>query len=247
MGMEKVKKIIQDKISLIIPAYNEEKYIGICLESVIKNSNGKIFEIIVVDNGSTDKTAEIARKYKEIRVVQENNKGVTRARQRGFIESSGDILAFIDADTKMPSGWIEQIIEEFEKDKNLVCLSGPHIYYDIPWWKSFLIKIYWILSMPIYWTVGYMALAGNSIIKREILKKMNGFDTEIEFWGDDTDTARRAKAFGKVKFKLNLTMYASGRRLTNSGLLKMAFTYASQFFSIVIRHQPITQKYIDIR
>ena len=242
--MEKEKDF---KISLIVPAYNEEKYIGACLDSATKNSNGKLFEIIVVNNASTDRTEEIVKKYKDIRVVQENNKGVTRARQRGFIESSGNILAFIDADTKMPPGWIEQVIDEFEKDKNLVCLSGPYVFYDIPLWKSFLVKIFWILSMPIYWVIGYMALAGNSVIRKEILKKMNGFNTEIEFWGDDTDTARRAKVFGKVKFKLNFIMYASGRRITKKGLLKMAIIYTSQFFSVVIRHRPATQKYIDIR
>jgi glycosyltransferase involved in cell wall biosynthesis len=235
------------KISLIIPAYNEEKYIGTCLDHVIKSSGGRFLEIIVVDNASTDKTAEIAGKYAGPKIIKEKNKGVTRARQKGFVESQGDILAFIDADTKMPPDWIEQIIDEFKKDENLACLSGPYIYYDMPSWKSFLIKIYWILAIPIYWITGYMLVAGNFAIRREILKKMNGFNTEIEFGGDDTNTARRAKAFGRIKFKPSFVMYTSGRRLINEGLLKATFFYVSQFFSEVIRHKPATQKYTDIR
>ena len=90
------------KISLIIPAHNEEKYIADCLEHVIKNSNGKFFEIIVVNNVSSDKTEEIALKFPGVRVVHEHNKGLTHARQRGYIEAKGDILAYIDADTRMP-------------------------------------------------------------------------------------------------------------------------------------------------
>ena len=235
------------KISLIIPAYNEEKYIDACLENAIKNSNGKVFEIIVVDNASTDKTAEMAGKYKSVRIVKENNKGVTRARQRGFIESSGNILAFIDADTKMPPGWIEQIISEFKKNNSLVCLSGPYFFYDILAWKSFLIKIYWALAIIMYRIISYMAVGGNLVIKRETLEKMNGFDTQIEFFGDDTNTARRASAFGKVKFKSDFVMPSSGRRITHFGLLKMAFIYASYFFSEVIKRKSVNQKYIEIR
>ncbi|HAS80959.1 MAG: family 2 glycosyl transferase [Candidatus Nomurabacteria bacterium GW2011_GWE1_32_28] len=242
--MEKEKDF---KISLIIPAYNEEKYIGLCLDSVLKNSNGKIFEIIVVDNNSTDKTIEIVKRYKEIKIIKEEKKGAIRARQKGFLESKGDILAFIDADTKMLPNWTQQIIDEFKKDKNLVCLSGPYVYYDISTWKSFLVKFFWIISIPVYWIMGYMAIFGNLVIKKEILEKMNGFDTNIDFFGDDTNTARRAKAFGKVKFKLNFKMQTSGRRLIHSGILKTTIIYVYYFFSESIKHKIINKKYKDIR
>lgn len=235
------------KISLIIPAYNEEKYLGACLEHAIKNSDGKFFEIIVVDNASTDRTGEIAKSFQNVRVVREENKGLTRARQRGFVESSGNILANIDADTRMPKGWVEQIIKEFKKDKNLVCLSGPYIYYDASIWQSFLVRNFWLLAMPIYWITGYMATGGNHVIKRETLEKMNGFNTEIELFGEDTNTARRASKYGKVKFKLKFAMPTSGRRLIKDGLLKNSIIYISQFFSEAIIRKSIIKKYKDIR
>ncbi|MBU0612230.1 glycosyltransferase [Patescibacteria group bacterium] len=235
------------KISLVIPAYNEEKYIGACLEYAIKNSSGKFFEIIVVDNASTDHTGEIAKSFPGVRVVREENKGLTKARQRGFVESTGNIVANIDADTQMPKGWVEKIIEEFKKDKNLVCLSGPYVYYDIPAWQSFLVKSYWLLAIPIYWITGYMATGGNHVIKRETLEKMNGFDTKIEFFGEDANTARRASKYGKVKFKLRFIMPTSGRRLTKDGLLKNFIIYTSQFFSEAIAHKPIIKKHKNIR
>ncbi|MFZ2072574.1 MAG: glycosyltransferase family A protein [Minisyncoccia bacterium] len=235
------------KISLIIPAYNEEKYIGACLEHAIKNSNGKFHEIIVIDNASTDRTGEIAKSFSKVRVVKEESKGITKARQRGFVESTGNILANIDADTQMPTGWVDQIISEFKKDKNLVCLSGPYIYYDISKLHSFLVKTYWIIAMPIYWIMGYMAVGGNFAIKRETLEKMNGYDTNIEFFGEDTNTARRASKFGKVKFKLKFSMYTSGRRLIKDGLLKNSIIYISQFFSETIFHKSAIKKHKDIR
>ena len=242
--MEKEKDF---KISLIIPAYNEEKYIGLCLDSVLKNSKGKFFEIIVVNNKSTDKTIEIVKKYEGVKIIEEDKQGVTRARQKGFLESNGDLLAYIDADTNMPNGWVEQIINEFKKDKNLACLSGPYIYYDVSPWESFLVKFFWIIAMPAYWVIGYMAISGNLVIKRDVLEKMNGFDTKIEFFGDDTNTARRAKVFGKVKFKLGFKMHTSGRRLIKSGILKTTFTYVSYFFSESIKHKIKNQEYTEIR
>src|SRR3989344_5716630 len=126
-------------VSLIIPAYNEEKYIGACLDYVFKNFGGAFFEIIVVDNASRDRTREIAQHFPHVKIAYEERKGLTRARQRGFEEARGDILAYIDADTRMPAGWAETIAKEFERDKNLASLSGPYVYYDIPAWKQFLV------------------------------------------------------------------------------------------------------------
>jgi len=236
------------KISLIICAYNEEKYIGDCLDFAIKNSSGKFFEIIVVDNVSTDNTSMEALKRPGVRVVREERKGLTRARQRGFMEARGDILAYIDADTRMPNGWVDILIEQFAKNKNLACLSGPYIYHDISKFKQFLIKIYWyFFAMPMYWIVGYMVVGGNFAIKKKVLEKMNGFDTDIEFYGEDTNIARRASHFGKVKFMPSNYMYTSGRRLENQGIMHMFREYGQNFLSEVLFKKPVTKDYKDFR
>lgn len=237
------------KISLIIPAYNEEKYIGECLDYFIKNSDNKFFEIIVIDNKSTDKTGEIARNYKNVKVIYEERKGLTRARQRGFEESQGDILAYIDADTRMPKGWAQIIIDEFEKNNNLACLSGPGFYYDISKKSEFFVKIlYWyMMAMPVYWIVGYMIMGANFAIRKDVLKQIGGFDTSIEFYGEDTNIARRTHTLGKVKFNPKFFIYFSGRRLKNQGLYKTAFIYIVNYLSEVFYHKPITKKYKDFR
>ena len=108
------------KVSLVIPAYNEEKYIAACLDHAIKNSGGRFFEIIVIDNASTDSTSRIARGFPGVRVVHEPNKGLTSARQRGFLESSGDIVAYLDADTRLPESWFDVLEREFTDRKSVV-------------------------------------------------------------------------------------------------------------------------------
>lgn len=129
-------------ISLIIPAYNEEKYLGACLEATIKNSGGDFLEIIVVDNASTDNTAAIAGSYPNVKVVREERKGLTKARQAGFKASQGEILAYIDADTQMPPNWSKLAKQEFEQNPKLAALSRPYIYYDSTTLQKLLVKLY---------------------------------------------------------------------------------------------------------
>lgn len=235
------------KLSLIIPAYNEEKYIGACLEHALKNSNGKFSEIIVIDNASTDRTKEVAEKYPSVRVIREDQKGLTKARQRGFVESTGDILAYIDADTHMPEKWIEILENNFNKNPDCACLSGPYVYYDVSKFKQLLVKFYWYIGMPIYLLTGYMVIGGNFVIRKDVLEKMNGFDTNIKFYGEDTDIGRRANKFGKIKFNPRFYMYTSARRLNDQGFFSTGYTYVINFFSEVFLHKPATEDYKDIR
>ncbi len=236
-------------ISLIIPAYNEEKYIGECLKYVIKNSNNKFLEIIVVDNASTDKTAEIAKSFPGVKVIYEPQKGLTRARQCGYKNAEGEILAFIDADTHMPPKMYDNIAEEFMENSNLASISGPCVYYDFSKFHNFFVKIvYWyIMAMPAYWMIGYMVSGFNFAIRKDVLDKMGGFDTSIEFYGEDTDIARRANIYGKVKFKPNFVMHLSGRRMANQGFFKTAFIYIINFASEIFFTKPMTKKYEDYR
>jgi len=236
------------KISIIIPAYNEAKYIGPCLESIFRNKHSLLHEIIVVDNGSSDETASIASGFKEVEVVKESVKGVNRARVKGLIKSSGDIIAYLDADTIMPAGWLEKVYQEFSSDDKLVALSGPYLYYDASSLYNLVVRLYWFcLAFPSYFLVKYMAVGGNFAVRRKSLEQIGGFDRNIKFYGDDTDIARRLHKIGKVKFNLSFIMYSSARRLKNQGILTAGLLYASNFLSVVILKRPLTKAYKDIR
>jgi glycosyltransferase involved in cell wall biosynthesis len=234
-------------MSLIIPAHNEEKHIGACLESATKNAGHDLGEIIVVDNASTDRTADIARAFRGVRVVRENQKGAQHARERGFREAKGEILAFVDADARIPVGWSSKILRAFDADPRVVCVSGPQSFHDLPRLKQWCASLFWVTAMCFYTLTRYMAVAGNMALKREALEKMGGFDTTIAFYGDDTDTARRAHAFGKVKFLWAFMMPTSGRRLARDGLVKMGVLYSLNFAAVVLTHRPWTKQYVDVR
>ena len=173
---------------------------------------------------------------------------MTNARQRGYLEAKGDILACIDADTRMPEGWVEKVEKEFAKNPNLASISGPYRYYDGTAIQKFILNMFWWLSAPLaYRIAGYALLGGNFAIKKEVLDKMKGFDTDIEFYGEDTNIARRASEFGKVKFEMGFYIYSSSRRFGSQGIIKTNAMYALNFISEAFFKHQVNKNHKDIR
>jgi glycosyltransferase involved in cell wall biosynthesis len=234
-------------LSVIVPAYNEEAYLGKCLDAIVEHAAARALEIIVVDNNSTDRTREIAQLHPEIVYLFEPEKGITKARQCGYQSSRGDILAFVDADTLMPAGWIDEVEKQFAADAGLACLSGPYSYYDIPRLQRAIAAAWFVAAWPIYRLFGYLVVGGNFAIRRPVLDSMGGFDPSIEFYGEDADIARRARKFGRILFTRRLVMPTSGRRLKREGYARMAWIYFVNFLAIAFRGKPVTRGYSDIR
>jgi len=243
------------QLAFVIPAYNEENLIGKCLESVIKevDRSGLDVEIIVVDNVSTDRTVEIAKSYAGVRVISESEKGPTFARHTGFEASRAEFVAVIDADTMLPEGWLDVVENIFTKKPELVAVSGPYIYYDLPFWQRMLVGGFYCLSFIVYLLVrfvfkaGSMVQGGNLVMRRSAWIKAGGYDTSIEFYGDDTDMAVRLSKVGPVKWTFKLRMLTSGRRLDGEGVFKTAGTYTLNYFWILLRGRPATKEYKDVR
>ena len=237
------------KLSFVIPAYNEEEFIGQCLESVLAETKRYSFatEIIVVNNASTDKTKKIAASYRNVKVVDEPKKGLTYARQAGFLASEGELVAGIDADAILPQGWVGKFVKEFDKDPKLVALSGPQLHYDLSILKESFVYLFYFFAYLIYiinryiFRVGSMIQGGNFVVRRSALEKINGFNTKIRFYGEDTDLAKRLFKVGKVKFSLVLPIYASGRRLKKEGMIVMGVRYALNYFWMIFFKKPFTK------
>lgn len=117
-------------LSIVIPAYNEEGYLKSCLDAIACQKEPPD-EVIVVDNNSTDKTAEIAKSYAFVRYINEKKQGVYYARNRGFNEARSDIIGRIDADTLLWPDWITNV-KRIITDGNYSAISGPVSYYDMP-------------------------------------------------------------------------------------------------------------------
>jgi glycosyltransferase involved in cell wall biosynthesis len=233
-------------ITLIICAYNEENVLAETLDTATRNSRGKFKEIIVVDNASTDKTADVAR-GRGACVVFEGHKGLTSARQAGFEASSSELLAYIDADTLITPEWFEKAERYFHEYPDIVSLSGPRRYFGSAPWRLAILNAMWATAPLMYRFVGYMVLGGNFIVKRSALEKIGGFDRSIEFYGEDTDLARRLSKVGKTLFRMDFYAYASARRFETEGIWKPNITYMLNYLWPVLFHRPYTKKYRDVR
>ncbi len=243
------------KLAFVIPAYNEEYLIGACIEAVLKEvSRTRIdAEIVVVNNASTDNTRQIASSYPEVKVIDEQRKGLVYARSAGFEATSAELVANIDADTILQPGWIETVLSSFQANPNLVALSGPYIYYDLSLWNRFLVRGFYHIAYLAYllnrfvFKIGSMIQGGNFVIKRSAWIKAGGYDTSIAFHGEDTDIAVRLSKIGAVKWTFNLPMLASGRRLQHEGVFQTAGIYVLNYIWVTLFHRPATKNYTDVR
>ena len=243
------------KLSIVIPAYNEEKNIKKCLKSILKNNNIQKYnlEIIVVNNNSLDKTGDIASQFSGVKVINEKRKGIVWARQAGYLASKGNLIANIDADNIMPDNWLSKVFYEFGNNPQLFALSGPYVYRELAKWQNFLIKLYYFLGKIIclftryVFNFGAMLQGGNYIVKREALERIGGYNTSIKFYGEDTDIARRISSIGRVKFSFSLIMFSSNRRLAEEGIVKSAFRYGINYIWTLFTKKPFSKAYNDIR
>jgi len=121
-------------ISIVIPALNEEKFLPDCLESLRNQDYAGEYEIIVADNGSRDRTVEIARSFGARVVICSEKKGVAYARQAGADAAIGDIIVQADADTVYPRHWLARIGACFATHPGAVALAGRFFYRDPPSW-----------------------------------------------------------------------------------------------------------------
>ena len=110
----------RDKVSIIVPAYNAEKTIGRCIESCLKQTYSN-YEIIIIDDGSTDNTAKIcnryAREYMSIRYLYQQNAGAATARNYGLDVSDAEFIAFCDADDILLSEYVEHLVSLLKRSK----------------------------------------------------------------------------------------------------------------------------------
>jgi glycosyltransferase involved in cell wall biosynthesis len=243
------------RLSFVVPAYNEEAYLPACLESILAQTRdlGDRAEIIVVNNASTDRTHDVALGYPGVRVVDEQRKGLTFARQAGFAASTGELIANVDSDARLTPGWVAQVLREFEGRPELVALSGPLVYYDLTPSQRITVRLFYAVAFLVYvlnryvLRAGSMVQGGNFVLRREALEKIGGFNTAIAFYGEDTDIARRMNGVGEVKFTFDLKMLSSARRLKQEGMMTIAWRYTVNYLWTTFRKKPFTEEYLDIR
>lgn len=212
--MKKKREIIKPVVSIVIPAFNEEKYLPKCLESLKKQNFDLPYEIIVVDNNSTDNTAKIA-KDNGAKVFFEKNRGVCFARQKGTEKAKGKIIVSTDADCFFPENWLLNIYKAFQKNKKAVAIVGPCDYERKPWWGRIWIRTVFTLVWIFYRLTGkiFYASAVNFAFLKKTWKEVGGYNVNLTQGGDEYYLLRKIKKEGKVIFLKDNKILTSSRRL----------------------------------
>lgn len=220
--MEELTSYRPDSVSVVIPAFNEHVEIGRCLESLGRQTYQE-FEVIVVDNGSTDDTALIAESF-GVRVVTEPRRGIAPARQAGFEAAQGAIIASTDADTVVPPDWVERIVEAFREDPETIAVFGPFRYRSDSAPRPFVNRIIPYCSsglavgQRVTWRLGVPHFPGsNFAVRREAFFQVGGFRSPTSgrlysYW-EDIQLGLKLNRIGEVRYLPDLVVTASARKL----------------------------------
>ena len=191
-------------VSIIIPTFNRANVIGRAVKSVLEQSHSD-FELIIVDDGSTDNTREVITRLRDRRIRylrHETNKGSNPARNTGVIAAKGQYVAFLDSDDEWLPMFLEKIIKIFDQDKSLGAV------YSRAWVCSNDGKLFdgyqFHLKGNIYKEVllqGYLSYMITIVVKKEIidLLKPSPFDPSF-FYGDDDDYCFRVAKICRIGF-----------------------------------------------
>jgi glycosyltransferase involved in cell wall biosynthesis len=242
-------------VSFVVPAYNEEALIASCLSAIraeIARTRCRA-EIIVVNNGSSDATREIAASIPGVIVVDEPQRGLVQARRAGYFAAGGALIANIDADTILTEGWLRTALCEFQRNPNLAALSGPFIHYDLPRSAQWVAAVFYRIAFVVYLLMrfvvraGSMMQGGNFIVSKRALDMAGGFNPDFRFYGEDTELARRMSKVGAVKFSFALPAFSSGRRFAAEGLFRVGCRYATNYLWTILFRQPYSPTWLDFR
>jgi glycosyltransferase involved in cell wall biosynthesis len=240
-------------ITVIVCAYNEARYLPACLHS-LQAQTRPADDVLVVDNASTDHTGAAARSIPGVRVIDEPIKGLVIARETGRCATSSDILAYVDADCRVPIWWLERIERRFSRSASLVGATGPYRFYDWDWTGRTLLRLYDMLVAP--WThaivhrlfkVGAIFYGGNFAVRSDALARIGGFDQTIEFHGEDTNLGRRLTAVGRIDLCQDCWVWTSARRYHAMGRAAVFALYVRNFWSEILRHRPADRDHLDVR
>jgi glycosyltransferase involved in cell wall biosynthesis len=219
-------------VSVIVPTWNEERYLPRCLHSLRRQTRGRPKEVIVVDGGSTDRTVEIAGRWAD-KVLIEPDKPVGAARNIGAEEARGDILAFIDADTFACPDWLSAIERALSSNAGTVGVTGPTLPHDgrpidvvtYRLWTIYLQRILLRTGMP--HVIGF-----NCAYRREPFRLVGGFD-EVSVMSEDIRLAQKIRKHGNIAYEKGMWALTSARRFRRYGNFYIASLYVLNGFSTI--------------
>jgi len=225
-----------EALSIVVPAFNEETLLPGCLDSLLaQTADPRRYEIVVVNNCSTDRTAAIARDA-GVRVEDESRKGYVHALRRGVQATRTGLIAFTDADCRAARDWVARILQDFEETPGIVALGGALDFYDLnPVMKSV--------------TKGILAFStvlpgNNMILQREALNRIGGIDPQVNLSADYWLTLK-LRRIGRIRMDRRLVVSTSGRRFRRAFTSHLQYAVNAIFLRLFGR--PLLFDFPDVR
>ena len=242
-------------ITAIVCAYNEARFLPACLYSLLAQTRPPD-EIIVVNNASTDETGGRGARGAGRARGGRAGKGAGRGAGDGAAaRRRGDILAYVDADCRVPLQWLERVERRFERHAALVAVTGPYRFYDWDWTGRALIRAYDLLvAPPTHVLVHYVLGVGRDSLRRQLRRPARGARADrrlrpldrVSRRGHESrpaaDAARvdrgGARSAGSGRRRGATARWASG---------KVFGLYVRNFWSEILRHRPADREHLDVR
>jgi glycosyltransferase involved in cell wall biosynthesis len=238
---------MKPQFSVIIPTLHEESALDGTLRSLSCATNGHSIETIVVDGGSTDRTLDIASRYTgNIHVLKE--RGIALARNFGASCASGDILVFLDSDTKVPGDFFDELSRIFRNPgvSGASCNVMP-CPTSKPSRNEKLFYRMWGKTRNVFYRMKPCGTGDNGIIVRSCtFNKAGGFDESMNTM-EDLDFIFRASKLGKFLFLKDLTLTESMRRIRKEGLTRFSAIYVYNFLYYLVKRKPRVSQWEPIR
>ncbi len=214
---------LSPRFSIVIPCYNEEVHLPSTLESLLGQDYDGAYEVIVVDNNSTDASAHIAQAF-GVRVVTETRPGVCFARQAGFEAAQGEVVVSADADSVADPDWLTHIDRRFRSRPDTVAVCGHCDFVAAPWWGRAYSRLLWgtvrlwyrLTGRPFYITATNTAFLRNAF---------SGYDTTMTQGGDELAVLHQLRRRGHVHFSLKHPVHTSSRRLEHGLWYNLVITF----------------------
>ena len=172
-------------VSVIMAAYEAEEHVGDALRSVV-DQDWRPLEVVVVDDGSTDRTAEIASSFPHVRCLRQENHGVSAARNTAFAASRGSLVAVLDSDDLMAPGRLTLQAEYLLAHARVGAVLGRQEWLNAPGWLP---------RDAVYGDPNGIPVGGAAMFRREVLEELGGYDASLER-GEDTDLLIRMRERG---------------------------------------------------
>lgn len=223
-------------VSIVIPALNEERTIGKCLEALCQMvCESPSFEVIVVDNGSVDGTVDIAARYGtqlDLRILARPGVHISAARNFGAGHARGTVLAFLDADCIAPPNWISSLISRVQTTGGSAIVGAR---YRIPRDSSWVATA-WYRDSAVnkIGEVSYVP-AGNMIVSRRLFTALGGFDESIQT-NEDSEFCHRARSLGfSTQAFSEIAVEHLGTPQTLSSFYKKQRWHGQDVFNVFVR------------